>query len=367
MCRSKRPRLPAPTQACPAPAWARLAPASPAPPPAPSATEAQAAYIKGRYFFDQSTLDGYQKSCEYFQRSLDADRSYALAYKGMADCYMAQTSAGLAPADEAMPKARAMARKAIEIDNSLAEGHVALGVIFLNYDWNWPAARAELEKAVQMAPAAVDAHFSLASYYRVVGQIDAADKELQRAQALAPAVAKGYFTLGWLYVYAGRYTQAVGELQKAIELSPYNPYAHFGLFLAYDHTGRRPLAMTELQQYMTLQKETEIAARVARTYQTAGYVRARTQYFELMAAAYVQRHYLSYQIACEYASLGDKDRALDYLERAYQEHSNYMNRLKVDSYFDGLREEPRFKHLLEQMRLTDEQLASSTTLAAVSR
>ncbi len=325
--------------------------------PVSLASEARAGYEKGRYFFNQGTRASFQKACDYFQRALDADPSYALAYKGMADCYMALSSAGLATADEAMPKARAMARKAIALDDALAEGHIVLGVVYLNYDWNWPAARAELERATALAPSNIDAHFALSSYYRVVGQIDAGARELKWAQVLDPVSVKSYHSLGWLYVWAGRYQEASTELQKCVELAPDYTYAYFGLFMAYDHLGKEAQAMAALQRYLALQNEADIAARVAKIYSASGYTRARREYLELMVAANVQRHFLAYQIAGGYALLGDQEKALDYLEQAYRERSNHLTHLKVDSYFDSLRGEVRFQQLL---RLTDEQLSAAS-------
>ena len=335
--------------------------------PSSRAAEARAAYEKGKYFFNQSTVEGFQKSCEYFRKSLEADPANALAYNGMADCYLALVANGLVAADEFMPKAKAMATKSIELDGSLAEGHVALGALLLNYEWNWPAAHAELDKAVRLDPAGLDGHFALSNYYRTVGEVDAAADELRKAQALAPAAEKGYLMLGWLYVWAGRYADSGEELEKCIEISPYSAMAHFGLALTYSHTGRRPQAMTELLQYLTITKETDIAAQVKRAYQSAGFDRAQRRYSELMAPALVKRHAFPYSIAAEYALLGDNNRALDYLERAYQEHSTLMTHLKVDSSLDNLRAEPRFKRLLEQMKLTDEQLEAAAQLAANRR
>jgi DNA-binding winged helix-turn-helix (wHTH) protein/tetratricopeptide (TPR) repeat protein len=335
--------------------------------PASRAAEARAAYEKGKYFFNQSTVEGFQKSCEYFRQALEADPANARAYNGMADCYLALVANGLVAADEYMSKAKAMATKSIELDGSLAEGNVALGAILLNYEWNWPAAHAELDKAVRLDPAGLDGHFALSNYYRTVGKVDAAAEELRKAQALAPAAEKGYLMLGWLYVWAGRYADSGEELEKCIEISPYNAMAHFGLALTYAHAGRHPQAMTELLQYLTLTKETDIAAQVRRTYQSSGFDRAQQRYSELMAPALVKRHAFPYAIAAEYALLGQNSRALDYLEQAYREHSTLMTHLKVDSSLDNLRGEPRFKHLLEQMKLTDEQLEAAAQLAANQR
>jgi len=331
------------------------------------AAEARAAYVKGKYFFNQSTVEGFQKSCEYFRQAREADPANALAYNGMADCYLALVATGLVAADEFMPKAKAMATKSIELDGSLAEGHVALGAILLNYEWNWPAAHVELDKAVRLDPAGLDGHFALSNYYRTVGAVDAAAEELRKAQALAPAAEKSYLMLGWLYVWAGRYADSGEELEKCIEISPYNAMAHFGLALTYAHAGRQPQAMTELLQYLTITKETDIAAEVKRTYQSSGFDRAQRRYSELMAPALVKRHAFPYAIAAEYALLGENSRALDYLEQAYREHSTLMTHLKVDSSLDNLRGEPRFRRLLEQMKLTDGQLEAAAQLAANHR
>jgi DNA-binding winged helix-turn-helix (wHTH) protein/tetratricopeptide (TPR) repeat protein len=335
--------------------------------PGSRVAEARAAYSKGKYFFNQSTVEGFQKSCEYFRQALEADPFNALAYNGMADCYLALVANGLVAADEFMPKAKAMATKSIALDGSLAEGHVALGALLLNYEWNWPAAHAELDKAVRLDPAGLDGHFALSNYFRTVGQVDAAADELRKAQALAPASEKGYLMLGWLYVWAGRYAESGEELEKCVEISPYNAQAHFGLSLTYSHAGRQPEAMTELLQYLTITKEPDIAAEVKRTYRTSGFARAQRRYSELMAPALVKRHAFPYAIATEYALLGENGRALDYLEQAYREHSTLMTHLKVDSSLDNLRSAPRFRRLLEQMKLTDEQLEASASLAANHR
>jgi DNA-binding winged helix-turn-helix (wHTH) protein/tetratricopeptide (TPR) repeat protein len=333
-------------------------------PPGSRVAEARAAYTKGKYFFNQSTVEGFQKSCEYFRQALEADPANALAYNGMADCYLALVANGLVAADEFMPKAKAMATKSIELDGSLAEGHVALGALLLNYEWNWPGAHAELDKAVHLDPAGLDGHFALSNYYRTVGQVDAAADELRKAQALAPTSEKSYLMLGWLYVWAGRFAESGEDLEKCVEISPYNAMAHFGLALTYSHTGRNPQAMTELLQYLAITKETDIAAQVKRTYESSGFAHAQRRYSELMAPALVKRGAFPYSIATEYALLGENSRALDYLEQAYRDRSTLMTHLKVDSSLDNLRGEPRFKHLLEQMKLTDEQLEASAQLAA---
>ena len=329
--------------------------------------EAGAAYAKARHFYDLGTQDGYKKSCDYFQLALQADPSHALVYRGMADCYLALSSAALGTPEDMIPKARAMTLKAIELDDSLAEAHSTLGVIRLNYDWDWPGAFAELQKARQLEPENRNITYALSSYYRAVGQVDAAARELKHLESLDSADWKNYQRLGWLYVFAGRYAAAAEELRKCIELAPYDAISHLGLSHALTVLGQPQEAMAELQQFLTLYKEPQMLTQVNETYRTAGFAQARRQYFELMAASFVRKNYIAYQIAQIYAMLGEKERALDYLEKAYRERSNYMSHMKVDSLLDNVRGEPRFRRLLELMQLTDEQLASAAQLTVSVR
>lgn len=315
--------------------------------------EAYEAYLKGRALWYERTTEALERSIEYFQQAIQKDENYAPAYAGLADAYGLLAIVpwdALAPR-EAMPKAKAMAQKALELDDTLADGHGALGTILLNYDWDWPAAYAELQKAVELNPNNLETHFRLASYFRTVGKVDLAAQELQLAQKLDPVSFRTHSTLGWLYLYAGRYDDAEAYLQEGVALGPDYPYDHFGLFKVYDHKKDYPQALAELQKFLAIQKLTGIAEGVDKMYRTHGYQRAKRYYFEQYLAQDLKKKAISYFIASDYAALDNKEKALDYLELAYRERSNYMNQLKVHSYFDNLRSEPRFQQLLKELNL----------------
>ena len=319
--------------------------------PRPVVPQAYEAYLKGRYYFYQWTAEGFKKSCPWFEETIKLDPSYPLGYSGMADCYSGLTSAGLQPATIAMPKARAMAQKALELDDTLADAHGALGTILLNYDWNWPAAYAELQKAIELNPSNLETRFRLASYFRTVGDIKRAAQELQLAQKLDPVSFRAYSKLGWLYLYAGRYDDAEAYLREGVELGPDYPYDYIGLFKVYDHKKDYPQALAELQKFLAIQKLTAIAEGVDKMYRRHGYQSAKRYYFEQYLAQDIKKNAIPFFLASDYASLDNKEKALDYLELAYRERSNYMNQLKMYSYFDNVRSEPRFQHLLKELNL----------------
>lgn len=316
--------------------------------PNPAAYEA---YLKGRYFFAQGTYDGFRKSCDYFREVMKADPAYALGYSAMADCFSAMSSSALMPAEQAMPQAEAMARKAIELDDSLAEAHGAMGTVLLNYEWNWPAAYAELQKAEDLDPNDLETHLRMHSYYRVVGRIDDAVRELKLAQKLDPVSMRPYARLGWLYIYAGRYDEAEAGLKKCLEFNPDYPYGHYGLFVVYDHRRAFAQAIAELRQYLMLTRWNQEAERVGELYRSSGYEKAKRQFYEQGLARDLSDPSNAFALAEDYASVGDKEKTVDYLEKAYRQRSSMMIQLKVHSYFDGVRSEPRFQRLLKNMRL----------------
>lgn len=319
----------------------------------PANPEAYEAYLKGRYYFNQFTAEGFKKSCSYFEEVIKTDPAYAPGYSAMADCYTGLSSWGLMPPATAMPKARAMAKKAIELDDALPAAHGVLGTILLNYDWDWPAAYAELQKAADLDPNNSDTHLRLVSYYRTVGRVDDAAREGKLAVQLDPVSPRTYRSLGWLYLFAGQYENAESEFKKCLEFDPNFPSVHAGLFYVYDHKKMFPSAMSELLVQARTSQKNDLAETLDRVYHEKGYEEARKSYFESELKDALKNEPDPFFAAGEYALLGNKGKALDYLELAYRQRSNYMTQLKVNFYFDGLRSEPRFQHLLERLRLAD--------------
>jgi TolB-like protein/DNA-binding winged helix-turn-helix (wHTH) protein len=319
----------------------------------PATPEAYEAYLKGRYYFNQTGREGFAKSCASFEQSINIEPGYAAAYSGMANCYSGLASVGLMLPEEAVPKARAMATRALELDDTLADAHEALGVIRLNYDWDWPGAYTELQKASELDPNDSMIHVYLVSYYRTVGRIDDAVREAKLAQQLDPTSALAHRSLGWLYVFAGRYEDAEPELKKCLELDPHFFATHSFLFRVYEREKMLSRAVSEMEQDLRANEQYALAEGLHRIYQRSGYQKARKYYLELKIKNSIKYKVTAYDFAVWYALLGNNEKALDYLELSYRHRENHMNKLKVNSDFDGLRAEPRFQQLLKNLRLAD--------------
>ena len=311
--------------------------------------EAYEAYLKGRYFFFQWTPESFKKSCDFFQQAIQKDAEYADAYAGMADCYTAVASVGISPPDVAMPAAKDMAEKALKIDASLAHAHGVLGTILLNYNWDWPAAHEELQKALELSPNDPDAHLRILSYYRAVGDINSAVREAKAAIALDPVSARVASSLAWLYLFSGQYDLAEPAMKKCLDLDPNFLYAHDGLVIVYEHKKDYARAIEERRETLALSHENDTADTLMKIYKSSGYEQART--YDLKHD--LETQHSPFLIAVSYASLGDKEKTLEYLQKAYEQHSSLLIQLKVNCYFDFVRSDPRFQELLKKLRLTD--------------
>src|SRR5260370_13304262 len=164
------------------------------------------AFLLGRYYYNQSGREGMTKSCFYFDQSIKTDPKYAVAYGGLADCTVGLSTWGLMMPDQAMPQARALARKALELDDTLASAHGTLGSILLNYDWDWDAARSELPRSAELDPNNSDMHLHLASFYATVGRLDDAEPATQLSLTLDALSRADYRNLSLVYLAASRYS-----------------------------------------------------------------------------------------------------------------------------------------------------------------
>ena len=317
--------------------------------------EAYQLYLKGRFYWSKRTQEGMQKSLEYFQQAIDRDPNFALAYSGLADAYVllgAQDAAGWMPANEALPKAKAAALKALEIDDSLAEPHVSLAHINYYYDRDWPTAEREYKRAIELNPNYPIAHQWYAVYLMSAGRFDEALARNRRAQELDPLSLPINMTLGWILLNARQYDQSVEQLRKTMEMDRNFVLAHHRLGLVYEQQGKYDEAITEFKQVLSLSpgKPLGITA-LAHAYALSG-KRAEAQRTLAELQEMSKRRYVSpASIALIYAALGDKDQAFAWLERANKERDANLARLKVDPRFDSLRSDPRFADLMRRVEL----------------
>jgi serine/threonine protein kinase/Flp pilus assembly protein TadD len=313
---------------------------------------AHSLYLRGRHAWNKRTQEGVFEAIDFFEQAIAEDPKYALAYTGLADSFALLLDYRSVPVGTWHERAKEYARKALALDESLAEAHTSLAWSLFIYDWDWDAAAQEFRRAIELDPTYATAHqwhaFSLASR----GRLDEALLESHVAQELDPASVSIRRTLGWVYYYARRYEQASYHLSRAIEMNPEAEETYRVLGLALAMQGDLVEAARVLREAITLRGAGSYAIA------TLGYVLARSGNRE---EALVQLHDLEQRAAAGYVSpvafatlyigLGDVERALDWTERAREERRGWVAYLRVNPIFDPLRESPRFEALVEKMRL----------------
>ena len=313
--------------------------------------EAYQLYLKGRYFAAQFTQEGLDKGMNYFRQAIALDPSYALAYDGISYYYQLIEDL-LMPASEAMPKAEDAARKALELDDSLVDTHVEMASNDTMYDFDWPAAEREFQRAIGLNPNYAPAHEFYGWYLISMGRTDQAIQEAQRAVELDPLSAETHSILGWDLYFARRNDPAAVELHKCLELDPNYWIGYFMLGQVYAQQGRLDDAIAaQRKSAEILPSASWPLAEIARDHALAGKSEdARKTLRDLLARA--QRIDVpAYRIATVYAALGDKDQAFAQLDQAYAQRSFFMDFLKVDPELDSLHSDPRFQDLLGRMNL----------------
>jgi len=314
--------------------------------------EAYNLYLKGRFFLSKSTLVSLRESIKYFQQAIEKDPTYALAYAGIADCYILLGVLYTSP-KEAFPRAKVAAEKALEIDEALAEAYASLGLVRLFYDWDWPSAEQELLRAIELNPKYATAHIWYSVYLTVMGMHDDAINEAKRALELDPISPLTTWLAGTTFYYARQFDQAIKEAQKALEIDPNNLPAHMLIFMAYLEKFEYTKAIAQLQKGMDISGSGELPQI---TRQLISYALLE-EYHEIekvsdeLNSGLRQEYFSPYYIASFYLTIDQEDKAFEWLERAYQEHDHWLIILRVDPKFDSIRSDPRYKTLLKKMNL----------------
>jgi len=316
--------------------------------------EAYLAYLEGRYFWNKRTEEGFAKAMTLFQRSIEIDPSYAPPYAGLADCYELLGSAPystLAP-KKAFPQAEAAARKALELDSTLAEAHVSLGYSQLAYEWNFPEARREFEKAHQLRPGYATGHQFYGYYLTAMGKLDEAITERKRAVELDPISPLLHSALGEAYYHARQFDVTIEQNKKALELDPRYAIALVNIGRAYEQMGMHQKARDAFQTILTAAPENPaILSLMGHEYAVSGdKVNANktlTQLKEISTRKYVPAVYF----AVVYIGLNRKDDAFYWLDKAYDERCEYLVYLGSEPLADPLRGDPRFSRLLSRIGL----------------
>lgn len=305
-------------------------------------------YLQGRYHWNKGTIEGYKRSIEYFQQAIGQDPKYALAFAGLADSYLSLGSYWV----ESIPQAKAAAMEALSIDSSLAEAHVALGHIKLWLDWDWPAAETEFTQGIALNPSSALAHNQYAMYLATMGRMQDALGEVRRAQDLDPLSPIINSDLGWYLFYAGQPSDAIAQFRKTIEFDANSVSAHRGLGIALSQSGQHGDAVAELKQALRLSENSPVVLGHLGAAYAAAKNRAEADATIRALAEMSTREYApASATAIIYAALGDNARALDWLDKAYEEHDFAITQIAGAPWYAALRKEPRFLKLLERLNL----------------
>jgi serine/threonine protein kinase/tetratricopeptide (TPR) repeat protein len=314
--------------------------------------EAYQAYLKGRYHWNKRTAADLNKSIEYYNQAIAIDPSYALAYSGLAESYLVLPDYTNIPSQEAHPKSKAAALKALQIDDTLAEAHAALGGVKIDSEWDFVGAENELKRAIELNPNYATGHHWYAQYLSVMGRHEEALKEIKRAQELDPLSLIINAVFGDTYIKARRYDDAIVQLGKTVEMDQNFIRSYRYLANAYIEKGMYAEAIGATQTAATLSGEQpEQAAKKAAELKAAYAASGAKGYWEKQLEYAKSAKGSPYTMASIYARLGNKEEALEWLDRAFRERDPYVVYLKIDPQFDALRSDQRSLDLMRQIGL----------------
>ena len=319
-------------------------------------TEAYQAYLKGRYYWNKRTGNDVKKAIEFFDQAIAKDPNYALAYAGLADCYIVIPNYAEVSAQDAYTKAKNAALKALELDDSLAEAHTSLGGIRSDYEWDFAGAEKELKRAIELNPNYATAHHWYAQYLSTMGRHQEAIAEIKRAQELDPLSLIITYVVADTYLKARQYDQAIEQFRKTIEMDKTFSRSYRYLGNTYIEKGMYSEAITQFQTADGLsgvdpEKAANRAKELRDAYAAAGPQGFWTKQLDLLKQDSEHGSVSPYRIAGVYARLGDLNQTLTWLEKAYHDHDAYLVYLKIDPEFDRFRSDPRIIDLMRRIGL----------------
>ncbi len=319
----------------------------------PSAYEAYELYLKGRYSWNKRTPQGLQQAVEYFQQAIAKDPGQARAYAGLADSYSSLGGLlGFFSPRDFLPQAKAEAIKALEIDDTLAEAYFSLAEIKLKWEWDWPSAEREYKRAIELNPNYAEAHQGYGTYLEALARFAEAIAERKRAQELDPLSPYRTADVGYPFYWAGQYDQAIEQYRRGLVLDPSFFWSHLWIGEAYVEKGMHEEAIAEIRKAVALSEgNTRALATLGHAYAVSGRRSEALKVLNELKARSKQSYVSPYFIALIYAGLGENDRTLEWLEKAYQERHPYLILLKVQPVFRSLHSDPHFQDLLRRVGL----------------
>jgi serine/threonine protein kinase len=317
--------------------------------------EAYQLYLKGVHYRMKDTPEDLRKSRQYYEQAIDADPSYALAYAGLSECYGFMAYSGEIPPKEAWPKMEGAALRAAQLDPNLARVHESLAAVSFLYKWDWPTTEREIKRALALDPNGAEAHGLYSIYLRTMHRFDEALKEAQRGVELDPLSPGEKSMVALVHYYARRYDAAGEQYRQITRSDPDVPGPHLRLYDIYSRTGKESEAVAELQKGLALQGAEELAAALPARYSSSGFGAAKKfavqEQIRLLTEASKQDYISPIALATNYAALGQKDEAFEWLEKAYEERTPGLLDLGLDPDYDNLHTDKRFQNLLRRINI----------------
>jgi serine/threonine-protein kinase len=319
--------------------------------PATDDLEAYTYYLKGRQLWNRRTEESLRLGLRNFERALERDPRYGMAHIGLADSYCILGFYTALPPTEAFPKAKLAALQALELDPRLSEARPTLAYVSMYHEWDWDAAERQFRKAISSNPGYATAHQWYGNFLALMRRFGESTIEFEKAIALDPLSPLRGAALGWGYYFARRYDEAMVQCQKSLELDPHFAVTHLWLGLAREAAGATGAALEAYEEGVRLSRGEPLGlAYLAHGLARAGRREEAGHKLRELQDLSSRRYVSSYDLAVICAGMGDREAALDLLERGYQERTHWMALLQVDPRLDPVREHPRFSRLLEAMR-----------------
>jgi len=313
--------------------------------------EAYQLYLQGLFYWNKWTEADFKKAADYFTQAVQKDSRYALSYAGLADTYSLLGDAGYLPPSEAWPKAKAAAMQAMEIDDTLAEAHTSLALVKEHFEWDWAGAETEFRRAIELNPNSATAHHWYGDYLANMGRPEEGLRETKRAQELDPLSLIINTTLGWQFYLARRSDQAIDQLRRVLDIDAKFTLARRVLEEVYAQSGKYKEAVEEREKVLSLSGSPELAASIAEDFSRYGYKGVQQSWLDGLAEISKHGYVSPFSIAEGYMRLGQREKALEWLEKAYEQHDSGLVSIGVEPMFDSVRSEPRFKEIVRHMRL----------------
>jgi adenylate cyclase len=315
---------------------------------ATSNAEAYTLYLKGRFHSNRTTEEDYKLSIRYYEQAIKIDPGFALAYAGLAGSYQGLGFQGMISSKEAAAKARKYVEKALLLDDSLAEAHRVMGAILKVYAWDLRGAEREINRAIELNPSLADAHGSKAILMMSRGRFEEAIAEAKRGLELDPLSGRAAGFAGTVFLYVGHHQEAIEQFTHALKIDPNDALARGNLGLAYVQQGQFDVGIREMQKIVS-GKDTQTQSDLAYAYAKAGRLDELKKLLAELLSEVEKNNELALAVASAYANLGDREQAIEWLNKAYSIRVSALVTASHNFVFDAIRSDPRFQALMKKI------------------